>query len=88
MDGRVLLTRENLRREVAGVLAGESKQRDFSWFDWTYPDDISPDGRSFSFHEGGIGGDKNFTIFLRTTDGFPPVRLGEASDGSRPTGSG
>jgi eukaryotic-like serine/threonine-protein kinase len=80
-DGRVLLSRENQRRELAGVLAGEPRERDFSWFDWTFPDDISPDGTSFFFHEAGIGGGINFSVFSRKTDGSPPVRLGEGNGG-------
>jgi eukaryotic-like serine/threonine-protein kinase len=78
-DGRLLLVRENQRRELSGILAGESKQRDFSWFDWTYPDDITPDGKAFTFHEAGAGGGKDFAVFLRKTDGSPPVRLGSGS---------
>jgi eukaryotic-like serine/threonine-protein kinase len=80
-EGRVLLTRENQRRELAGVLAGEPKERDFSWFDWTLPDDISPDGTTFFFHEAGVGGGKSFTAFMRKTDGSPPIQLGEANGG-------
>jgi hypothetical protein len=82
-DGRVLLTRENQRRELTGILAGEPKERDFSWFDWTVPDDIFPDGAGFIFHEAGIGGGRSFSIFLRKTDGSPPVPLGEGDGGVR-----
>jgi serine/threonine protein kinase len=80
-DGRLLLVRENERRELSGILAGDAKQRDFSWFDWTFPDDISPDGKTFTFHEAGAGGGKDFAVFLRKTDGSPPVRLGSGSGG-------
>jgi len=80
-EGRVLFTLENQRRELAGLLAGEPKERDFSWFDWTLPDDIAPDGTTFFFHEAGVGGGKNFTTFMRKTDGSPPVQLGETNGG-------
>jgi Tol biopolymer transport system component len=75
-DGRMLLVRENLRRELSGTVDGEAKLRDFSWFDWTNVADISPDGRTFLFYEAGIGGGKDFSLFQRKTDGSPPVPLG------------
>jgi Tol biopolymer transport system component len=43
-DGRVLLVREDPRRELSGLIEGETRERDFSWFDWTHPDDVSPGG--------------------------------------------
>ena len=55
-DGRVLLVRENLRRELCGIVQGEAKLRDFSWFEWTNVTDIPRDGKTFAFYEAGIGG--------------------------------
>jgi len=75
-DGRVLLVRENIRRELNGIVEGEAKVRDFSWFDWTNVSDVSRDGKRFLFYEAGIGGGKDFSLFLRKTDGSPPVLLG------------
>jgi eukaryotic-like serine/threonine-protein kinase len=75
-DGRVLLVRENIRRELSGIVEGEAKLRDFSWFDWTNVSDVSRDGKTFLFYEAGIGGGKDFSLFLRKTDGSPPVLLG------------
>ena len=43
-DGRVLLMRASWRRELAGVISGEDKERDLSWLDYSYPADLS-DGR-------------------------------------------
>jgi Tol biopolymer transport system component len=80
-DGRILLVRENARRELSGVLAGEPKERDLSWFDWTFPTDISRDGNTFVFHEAGVGGGKDFSEFLRKTDGSPPILLGAGAGG-------
>ena len=80
-DGRVLLVRENQRRELSGILAGESKERDFSWFDWTFPSDISPDGTAFSFHAAGVGGGKDYAQFVRKIDGSPPILLGPGNGG-------
>jgi hypothetical protein len=63
-------------------MAGESKQRDFSWFDWTFPNDISPDGSFFTFHEAGVGAGKDYAQFLRKTDGSPPVLMGPVNGGA------
>jgi hypothetical protein len=73
-DGRVLLVRENLRRELSGIVQGEAKLRDFSWFEWTNVTDIPRDGKTFAFYEAGIGGGKDFSLFLRKTDGSPVLR--------------
>ena len=80
--GKVLLTQQSQRRELMGVVAGESRERDFSWFDWTVPDAIFPDGSAFVFHELGIGGGPTGTVFLRRLDGSPPVPLGQGGGGS------
>jgi dipeptidyl aminopeptidase/acylaminoacyl peptidase len=80
-DGRILLVRENAPRELSAVLAREPKERDLSWFDRTFPTDISPDGNTFVFHEAGVGGGKGFSEFLRKTDGSPPGLLGAGAGG-------
>ena len=68
-DGRVLLTRDEERRALIGVPAGESTERELSWFDNAGLADLSADGRWLLF------GDR-FGIYLRATDGSPPVHLG------------
>jgi Tol biopolymer transport system component len=80
-SGQVLLTRENQRRELVGVVAGEARERDFSWLDWTVPETIFPDGSAFLFHEAGIGGGSTNTAFVRNVDGSPPIPLGQGSGG-------
>jgi serine/threonine protein kinase/Tol biopolymer transport system component len=78
-DGRALLVRDNARRELNGLIAGDPRERDLSWLDWTHPDDISPDGSFFVFHEAGVGGGENLSVFMRKLDGSPPVLLGEGN---------
>jgi WD40 repeat protein len=68
-DGRVLLTRDEERRAVVGVPPGETTERELSWFDNSALADLSADGRWLLF------GDR-FGIYLRTTDGSPPIHLG------------
>jgi len=80
-DGRVLLVRESDRRELRVAVAGQAQDRDLSWFDWTYPTDVSRDGNTFLFHESGVAGGKDFSQYVRKLDGSPPVLLGAGSNG-------
>jgi Tol biopolymer transport system component len=66
---RVLLGRDEERNAVVGVPPGESAERDLSWFDDAGVADLSADGRWLLF------GDR-FGIYLRATDGSPPIHLG------------
>src|SRR5579863_1330518 len=84
-DGRVLLMRASWRRELVGVLTGEAKQRDLSWLDYSYPAGLSGDGKTLLFDEEGGGGSLaysksgglSYAVYVRKTDGFPAVLLGE-----------
>jgi len=80
-DGRALLVRESNRRELRAAIAGQAQDRDLSWFDWTYPTDISSDGKTFLFHESGVAGGKDFGQYIRKLDGSPPVLLGAGANG-------
>ena len=81
-DGRVLLTRDTYRREVLILTPGDTKQRDLSWFDYSYPGDLSSDGKLLLFDEEGDAGGPSYSVYLRKTDGSPAVRLGEGSAGA------
>jgi Tol biopolymer transport system component/predicted Ser/Thr protein kinase len=84
-DGRVLLARADRRREVMGLSGGAPKERDLSWLDYSYPADLSGDGKTLLFDEEGIGGgvqygdtqDLTYAVYVRNTDGTPAIRLGE-----------
>ncbi|MDX2031510.1 MAG: protein kinase [Blastocatellia bacterium] len=76
-DGRVLLASVNVRKGIRCLPPGDSQERDLSWFDWGHVADISDDGRLFLFSEAGEGGGAGQTVYLRKTDGSPPIRLGE-----------
>ncbi len=84
-DGRVLLARADRRREVMGLDPGATKERDLSWLDYSYPADLSADGKTLLFDEEGIGGgvqygdaqDLTYAVYVRNTDGTPAIRLGE-----------
>jgi eukaryotic-like serine/threonine-protein kinase len=57
--------------------AGEAKERDLSWLDYSWLRDISPDGKVILFDEEGAGGGDKAGVYLRKTDASPPVRLGD-----------
>src|SRR6202050_42660 len=84
-DGRVLLMRASWRRELIGMTADDAKQHDLSWLDYTYPADLSGDGKTLLFDEEGGGGSLDYSksgglsyaVYIRKTDGAPAVLLGE-----------
>jgi eukaryotic-like serine/threonine-protein kinase len=84
-DGRVLLVRATWRRELLGVFDKEAKQHELSWLDYTYPADLSADGKTILFDEEGGGGALDYSksggltyaVYIRKTDGSPAVLLGE-----------
>jgi WD40 repeat protein len=68
-----------------GFNAGENKERELSWLDYTYPADLSEDGKTLLFDEEGGGGALDYSksggftyaVYIRKTDGSPAVLLGE-----------
>ncbi len=84
-DGRVLLMRASWRRELMGLVGPDSKERELSWLDYSYPADLSTDGRTLLFDEEGGGGALDYSksggfsyaVYFRKTDGSPAVLLGE-----------
>jgi eukaryotic-like serine/threonine-protein kinase len=74
--GQVLLTNEATRLETYGRHAGQDKDLDLSWFDWTIGRAVSNDGQWAVLEEDGEGGGSQYSIFLRKTDGSPAIRLG------------
>ena len=84
-DGRALLVRATWRRELLGLISDDPKQHELSWLDYTYPSDLSPDGKTLLFDEEGGGGalaysksgGLTYAVYIRKTDGSPAVLLGE-----------
>ena len=78
------MMRASWRRELVGVLAGEAKQRDLSWLDYSYPAGLSGDGKTLLFDEEGGGGSLaysksgglSYAVYVRKTDGSPAVLFG------------
>lgn len=78
-DGRVLLTQPARRSGVALVdLEGGGRQRDLSWFDRSFLNDLAPDGSSVLLTVAGPASKESF-IYLRDADGRPAARIGKGS---------
>ena len=77
--GKVLVVRNNARRGLIGTRPGEAAERDLGWLDWSWPGALSADGEWLLFTEQGQGGGPEYSVYLRKTDGSPPVRLGNGS---------
>ena len=76
-DGKVLLARQSWRRELSGQIAGMTKEQDFSWLDYSFPAELSADGKRLLFDEEGVGGGFNYSVYLRKTAEDSAVRLGD-----------
>ena len=78
-DGRVLIARDSIRREITGITPGSNRERDFTWLDWSLPNELSADGKTLLLTEAGEGGGAGYSVYLRPTDGSPAVRLGDGA---------
>ncbi len=76
-SGRVLIRRVTPRAVLRGLTAGDSKEREFSWFDFSTAADLSADGKTLLFYEWGTGVRGTETVYLRKSDVSNPKRLGD-----------
>jgi serine/threonine protein kinase len=90
-SGAALLSLDNGRREVmAGrrseapqAMEGSRRERNLSWFDWSWLAGLTPDGGMVLIEEQGGGRGEN-AIYLRPIDGGPAARIGEGRAGVTP----
>ena len=75
-DGRVLLARWDLQVGVRGSSPAANHERELSATDDSSISDLSSDGRMVLFYD-------RDELFLRSTDGSPPLRLSEGFPGGR-----
>jgi Tol biopolymer transport system component len=81
-NGVALMITHQQRLGIRGMPPGGKQERELGWFGWSIARDISRDGKKILFEEEGEGGGPNYTVFLRDTDGSPPVRIGEGLSGA------
>lgn len=75
-DGRVLVTRDTRRLEMAGRLHAHSAERDFSWLDWSRVQELSNDGRILLFDESGEAVNNRSVAYVRDNQTGAVRRLG------------
>jgi Tol biopolymer transport system component len=76
-DGRLLVAHHAILIILMGRIAGEQKDRDFSWLDYSSLADLSADGKTLLIFESGLGAGASPAVYIRKTDGSAAVRLGE-----------
>jgi len=76
-DGRVLASLDTQQLEMAGLVDGESGQRNLSWLDWSRVADVSADGRIVLFEESGVGAGSQYQIYVHRLDDHRTVRVGD-----------
>jgi eukaryotic-like serine/threonine-protein kinase len=81
-DGRVLLSKEDWRASLAFFGVNDAKERNLSWLDYSGLTDLSRDGSTVIFTEGGASSAATFFLYLRKTDGSPALKLGEGQNGA------
>ena len=76
-DGRVLVSNELQRTEVAGIDPATGKERrGLEWFDASIMGDILPNGKAIVFLEWGGPAGPLYLVVYRKMDGSAPVALG------------
>jgi Tol biopolymer transport system component len=76
-DGRALVAHDSIRIGIMAGGEGRVRERELAWLDWSSLFDLSRDGKTILFSETGEGSGPTYSVFLRTTDGAAPVRIGE-----------
>ncbi len=78
-DGKVLVTDDKMRVQIAARHESDETERDLSWHDWTLPRDLTDDGKILLFEEAGFSGGNEFSAYIRNTDGTSTKKLASAS---------
>lgn len=74
-DGSMLVSREDWRMSLIFRGIADPEEKDLSWFDVSELMDLSSDAREVVFLEDGEAVESG-VLYLRRTDGSPPIRLG------------
>ncbi len=75
-SGEALIATNSTRVGILGVAPGETAERDLSVLDASELTSISQDGQMLLANVVGASGGARGSIYLRRTDGEPPVRMG------------
>lgn len=75
--GRVLLGSRRARAGIRGQLAGDTKERELGWLDYSLAADISADGKTLLLTDEGDSASRSYSIFLRSAEDRLPMPLDE-----------
>ena len=75
--GESLIVSGERRSEVAGLLAGDTKERDLSWYGDEDLVGLSADATMIAAYQTSQGSGSNYQIYFRRADGSGAVHLGE-----------
>jgi eukaryotic-like serine/threonine-protein kinase len=78
-DGRLLLERAISRQSLRVRLAGDAKEREFSWLDGSTLAGVSTERGAVLFSETYEAGTRAGGVYLRAFDGSPAVRLADGT---------
>jgi eukaryotic-like serine/threonine-protein kinase len=76
-NGSTLMVTHQTRVGIRGLAPGTKEERELGWFGWSIVRTISRDGHKILFDEQGDGGGRDYTVYMRDTDGSPPVHIGD-----------
>jgi hypothetical protein len=76
-DGRILLTTEAMHWDAVYGNVASGKERDLSLVDWELIVGFSQDGKTALLNDFSTGNTSNYNLYLRRTDGSPPIHIGE-----------
>jgi eukaryotic-like serine/threonine-protein kinase len=76
-NGVALTVTHHMRIGMRGISPQGKEEHELGWLGWSIYSELSRDGKKILFEEEADGGGPNYTVFLRETDGSPPVRIGE-----------
>jgi len=78
-DGRVLAINGTARVSTYVMGPGQIQERDLTIVNWTLLRAISRDGRTVLLEEQGAGSHPESDLYVRASDGSPPVRIGQGN---------
>ena len=78
-DGRVLVEHGASLRGLMFARVSDRAERDLSWFDASFVEDLSAGGTAVLFDEVGDATEGQPRAFFRRTDGSPAVRIGDGA---------
>jgi dipeptidyl aminopeptidase/acylaminoacyl peptidase len=80
-DGRLLVTREDLRSSLRALVPGESSEREFAWLDAAMQGFLSHDRQFLVFGDESQSAGTNYAVARREVTNARVVRLGEGEAG-------